>query len=109
MLDEIFEKYGGAQIVGPDVTLNLVHRLAYPDFCGQVKNGIDVFDGALDHLRIAHVAVNEFSARIEVLRLAAGVYLWHQQIEHAHRVPSGYQSISKVRTDESSTAGDQYI
>ena len=106
MLDEVFEKYGSTEIVGAYVTLNLVHRLAHADLGCQVKNSIDVFDGALDYVRIAYIPVDELGARVKVLWLAAAVYLRDQRIQHPHRVAAGYQSIGKVRTDEAGAAGD---
>lgn len=100
MLEEIFQKYGGAQIVGPNVTLNLVHGLPDPHLGGLMKDGMHALQGFSDRLSVTDICMNELSARIKVLRFPASVYLGYKQIQNPHAMPKFDQGIREMRTNE---------
>ncbi len=109
MLDKVLQEYGGAQIVGANVTLNFIHGLPDAHFGRFVKNRIDAVQCALNHRRIAHVAVNELSSRINVLTCVFAMNLRHQQIQHPHLMAALDQRICEMRANEAGAAGNQYV
>ena len=59
-----------------------------------------------DRVGVAHVALDQLGARVEVVRpLAVGGR--QQRVEHAHLVPGVEQRVDDVRADEAGAAGDE--
>ena len=59
-----FEQHRRAEIVGADVALDLVHRLAHPNLGCFVKNYVDMFERFIDKLSIANVTLKKFDCGI---------------------------------------------
>ena len=66
----------------------------------------DAVDGAGDDVGVAHVALDELGARVEVVGPLA-VRGGQQQVEHADLVAALQQRVDDVRADEAGAAGDE--
>ena len=72
-------------------------------------DGVDAgqrrFPGGL----VPHVAQNEVSLGVKIRRLPLGVYGRLEVVQDPHPMPLPDESVDRVRTDETGSAGNQYV
>jgi hypothetical protein len=89
---------------------DLVHALTDADRGGQVIDRVDVLQGRSQCVAIAHVTVDAFDVRVQVVRKSVGaaVHLVGEGVVGPDATAVLGQQVGNVTSDEPGTAGDQH-
>ena len=96
----------GAEVVVGDVVGDVAEVDAEADHRRLVADRGHAVERAGERVGIAHVALDELGARVEVVGPLA-VRGFEQQVEHPHLVALLEQGVDDVRADEAGAAGDE--
>ena len=101
------QQHRGPEVVVGDVVGDVAEVDAEPDHRRLVADRRDARRSARgDDVRVAHVALDQLGARVEVVGPLA-VRGRQQHVEHAHLVPALEQRVDDVGADEPGAAGDE--
>jgi hypothetical protein len=90
---------------------DLVHGLTGPGFGGKIDNGLMSRKYGGPNARVTYIAADKTNRRSEIsweLGVAA-VDLWAKVVEESDGVASHEESPRQTGSDETSTAGDEYV
>jgi hypothetical protein len=108
LVDQFFEQNGGADIVDRGVALHCVHRLADPDFGGEVDHAAHALERLGDGVAVADVGADQLDIVGKILGpFAVPVDLLDQAVEDAHLMAAALKFPSDGTSDEAGAAGDE--
>jgi hypothetical protein len=101
--DERLKQRGRSEGVCPNVTFDLVHRLADTNLRSLMKNYFYTVERGIDRAPIANVSPYDFDIRGQFASRGF-VHLFDKCIQHANPFASPEQFRDEVRSDEPGTA-----